>query len=428
MASLIYGSKRDLFTVNVCEATPPSTKYNIPSTFEKVNVLGKDSKVFGTTTRDEYGSYLALNNVSHLDPTSSSYTITHDNKGIKTFEPILHLSKTDPASDKKIYGISKLAKLTNMSKTERWEKEKKVKDKIGPGLYFKDRGVPMPSKPRALSYTFQKKVREGLGKGHLKVPGPGEYSPQINSKGTKAIGLNRIPASLGIEEFLKNKKGYRPRGFGVVPRFDERKEKRITISDSYMKKLHKAEEKAARADLAEKIRTTSTSHGTFGTSPQFSLFDTKSLGPGPGAYSPKKPPIKVSGNIKLGHKMPVPGGRGVEGEAVGDDDSFQTQGELIGMALIEDTGDYGVDFKMKVYRKCIDEAVKKGEIETKFDINEEVDDDDASCASAFKSMNDKLFFGRTPDFNQFVSHIPMAMGDLNKKKKKKSKKRNSKKD
>lgn len=56
-----------------------------------------------------------------------------------------------------------------MSKTERWEKEKKVKDNIGPGLYFKDRGVPMPSKPRALSYTFQKKVREGLGKGHLKV-------------------------------------------------------------------------------------------------------------------------------------------------------------------------------------------------------------------------------------------------------------------
>ncbi|GMI00121.1 hypothetical protein TrVE_jg572 [Triparma verrucosa] len=413
MASLIYGSKRSLFNVNVCEATPPSTKYNIPSTF--VEKIEKDSKVFGTTTRDEYGSYLGLNNISHLDPTSTSYSITCDNKGSKTFDPIRKIEKGDPASSK-TYRISEKAKLTNMSKSERWEKEKKVKDNLGPGLYFKNSSIPTPSKPSTLSYTFQKTPAPSLGKGGLKIPGPGTYSPQINSKGIKAIGCNRLNASMRIEKILSEQKGYKSRGFGVVPRFDEMKTKRITVSNSYVKKLLEIEEKVKLEEEKGRRR----GRGTFGTGKQFGLFDVTDKNPGPGAYQPVKPPIKVSGNIKLGHKMPVPGGRGVEGEAVGDDDSFQTQGELIGMPLIEDTGDKALDMKMKMYRRAIDSAVKKGEIETQFAINEEVDDDDASCATAFKDMNDKLFFASTPDFNQFVSHIPTTTTDMKTKKKKKS--------
>eukprot|EP00519_Triparma_laevis_P010899 CAMPEP_0182515884 /NCGR_PEP_ID=MMETSP1321-20130603/39113_1 /TAXON_ID=91990 /ORGANISM="Bolidomonas sp., Strain RCC1657" /LENGTH=214 /DNA_ID=CAMNT_0024723381 /DNA_START=58 /DNA_END=698 /DNA_ORIENTATION=+ len=214
MASLIYTHSPSLFTVNVCEATPPSTKYNIPSGFGEE--VGDDSKAFGTTTRDEYGSYLGLNNISHLDPTSTSYTITCDNKGSKTFDPIRKIEEGDPASSK-TYRISEKAKLTNMSKSERWEKEKKVKDNLGPGLYFLNSSIPFPSKPSTLSYTFRKTPAPSLGKGSLKIPGPGTYEPKVNSKGVKAIGCNRLNASMSMEKILSSRKGYKCRGFGVRP-------------------------------------------------------------------------------------------------------------------------------------------------------------------------------------------------------------------
>ena len=230
--------------------------------------------------------------------------------------------KLDPAHTDKLYKPSHKACLSNMARSSRFPQPKQLKDKLGPGFYQPEnaRQTALSSNKTVRSYTFEKTARRSLAKAGG-APGPGEYSPLINSKGLKTIGMNRSAASLGMEGILKGSKRYRSRGFGTMPRWDNRREARIAIPDKYMKKLQKSMDKIEEADAAERMKKEN--HGTFGVSPQFCLFKVTSTVPGPGHYNPEKPPTKRSGNVKLGHKMTVKGGRGVEGEAIGDDDSFQ---------------------------------------------------------------------------------------------------------
>lgn len=169
-------------------------------------------------------------------------------------------------------------------------------------------------------------------------------------------------------------------------------------------------ERERREGQAKKWKT------TFGGGTRREAFDIKVDTPGPGEYNPVKLPKRRTGNIKLGHKMPVKGGRGVEGEAVGDDDSFQRAEELVEQPLIDDTGDASIDTKLQRYRREVDAAVARGGV---------VGDDD-STGEAFREeeltlVQEKLFFGKGPDFNNFVSHMPTSEHPSNSKKKKKKK-------
>jgi hypothetical protein len=380
MASLIYESKRDLFTVNVCESTPPCTKYNIPSWTDKFQKPQEDTEPgkapksnFAKTTRDEYGSYLKVGNTN--TPNSTKYLI--DNlPGM--FGPV---PTKNPSADSALYKPSSNSKLTVMiSQKQRWADPKIVKDNIGPGLYTPahtytsgDKGVE--------AYSFERTDRPALSR-PLKGACTGAYTPQIDSKGRKDLG---DPTKFDYSAILNGTKGYRPKGFSVVPRFEDRKIPRIAISDKYMKKME--EEKAKNLEEDEKERKKKI-RSTWAKGPQFLLFDvSRNKVPGPGSYSPTTIKDFRTGNVKLGHKMPVPGGRGVEGEAIGDDDSFQNQAELVGKALVNDTGDDTIDKLMSDYRKKIEREVRGGQLT------------EAPGVEELESMHKRLFFDMpTPGF------------------------------
>jgi len=145
-----------------------------------------------------------------------------------------------------------------------------------------------------------------------------------------------------------------------------------------MKEMMKKEKKEEEVKLAEERRKL---HGTFGTGPQFTLFNAATGKPGPGAYNPTSPPLKKTCNIKLGFKLTVAGGIGAEGANIA---SFENQRELINRELIEKTGIESVDKEMKNYRKAVDRKVKQmkeaDEVsqESQFDLSE-------------KELNKKLF-------------------------------------
>jgi len=152
-----------------------------------------------------------------------------------------------------------------------------------------------------------------------------------------------------------------------------------------MKKMEERERKNKEADERERKKKIKS---TWAKGKQFLLFDTgMSKNPGPGEYSPSVIKDNRTGNVKLGHKMPVPGGRGVEGEAIGDDDSFQNQADLVGKALVDDTGDDSIDKRMKNYRQLIEREVRGGQLTV------------APSVEELDVSNKKLFFGTgTPKF------------------------------
>ena len=147
--------------------------------------------------------------------------------------------------------------------------------------------------------------------------------------------------------------GFKPKGFGRVPRWDEQKQDRIVINDKYLKKMS---EQRVKDEERKEIEDRKKLHGTFGTGPQFTLFNTGSGKPGPGDYNPEKLPVRVSCNVKLGHTMTVKGGTGAEGANVA---GFENQKELIGKALIGSTGIGNVDQEMKKYRRNIDTRIRE---------------------------------------------------------------------
>jgi hypothetical protein len=172
--------------------------------------------------------------------------------------------------------------------------------------------------------------------------------------------------------------------------------------------------------------------------------------------------VKVSTNIKLGHKTAIKGGQGVDGEAVGDDDSFTTPGGfkvnvgerceckdkslgwrsckvtafdsetamfevefgdgerkggvqrgllreplgqvLIGKSLVHDTGDREIDLKMGSYRREVDKRVLRGQLE------EEVGaEDELSVVSGMTMMNRTMFMADdTPRFGDYVGHMTVT--------------------
>jgi len=108
--------------------------------------------------------------------------------------------------------------------------------------------------------------------------------------------------------------------------------------------------------------------GTFGTTKQTTLFDTSTeiaQRPGPGDYNPSRPPMVLTGNVKLGHLLAVQSGRGVAGMSMGNGDDeksgckWKSQKELLGVVLIEETGDKSIDEAMRIYRRNIDRRVRK---------------------------------------------------------------------
>eukprot|EP00520_Triparma_pacifica_P009853 CAMPEP_0118646900 /NCGR_PEP_ID=MMETSP0785-20121206/8315_1 /TAXON_ID=91992 /ORGANISM="Bolidomonas pacifica, Strain CCMP 1866" /LENGTH=413 /DNA_ID=CAMNT_0006538949 /DNA_START=16 /DNA_END=1258 /DNA_ORIENTATION=- len=274
---------------------------------------------------------------------------------------------------------------------------------------------------------------------------------------------------VGNTDIMKGSKGYNCRGFGTSPRWDTRF-KRVGVSDEYMRKIREAEEEVRKLD-EEENKKTAKQKSTFGHSAQFTLFNSTSNTPGPGSYKPDKPPVRMSGNIKLGHKTAIPGGRGVDGEAVGDDDSFTTPGGfrinvgetceakdkslgwrkcrvirvtdegkydvefkdgevmqdvikgllreplgrvLIGKSLVHNTGDKSIDSKMQEYRKAVDKRVLRGQLEEEVGI-----EDDLSVVSGLTMMNRTMFMSdETPRFVDYVGHMtvtPSLRAELNRR-------------
>jgi len=125
MATIIAKSKRDLFTIDVSRATPVSTKYNIPSTFEEAKKTKKKSNLFGKSTREEYNSYLNVNNTKTPTPTE------YNPETPDTFGP----APVVKAKVDKIYRPNVKVKLSNQSKAARWSEKETVKNPIGPGTY-----------------------------------------------------------------------------------------------------------------------------------------------------------------------------------------------------------------------------------------------------------------------------------------------------
>ena len=177
----------------------------------------------------------------------------------------------------------------------------------------------------------------------------------------------------------------------MATRFVDRKVPRIAVGDEYMKKAGK-ERRSAEAAAAKEGR--SRARSTWATGPQFLLFaESENDNPGPGEYSPTKIQDFRTGNVKLGHKMAVKGGRGAEGEAVGDDDSVQNQSELVGRVLVDDTGDRKIDGAMKAYRKKIEREVRGGQLA------------EAPTEAELERTDKRLFFGMpTPGFPVDRSH------------------------
>jgi|TARA_B110000305_G_C19352014_1_gene594781 hypothetical protein len=71
MSSMQDKTKRNIFTIDVSTATPPCTKYSIPSTFELAKIVKKSSNLFGKSSRDDHNSYLAQANTK--TPNSTAY-------------------------------------------------------------------------------------------------------------------------------------------------------------------------------------------------------------------------------------------------------------------------------------------------------------------------------------------------------------------
>ena len=179
-------------------------------------------------------------------------------------------------------------------------------------------------------------MKKGLSSPHTPTVGPTEkikkrqkdvddmISSMIKENTFDLSKWKKAAVDTGNLGVMKGVKGYKSRGFGTDARWDTRF-KRVGVSDTYVKKIREAEEEVRRLDEEEE-RKVAKQKSTFGHSPQFTLFNSNSKTPGPGSYQPEKPPARVSGNIKLGHRTTIPGGRGIDGEAVGDDDSYTNPG------------------------------------------------------------------------------------------------------
>ena len=187
MAQMIYETKRDLFTVNLHDATPTATKYTVPTTFDKYKVdPAKPMKSnFATTTRDEYGSYLAVPNVEF--PHSCTYEV--DNTNTTTGQPGCFgtapslPSSTDPASGR-MYRPNPKTRLTSLSTSLRFPPKRIVKDKIGPGLYTPSHTC-LSTEPVSNASEFGTAKRGGMGREEVWMPGIGRYTTVVDGRGRK---------------------------------------------------------------------------------------------------------------------------------------------------------------------------------------------------------------------------------------------------
>mmetsp|Transcript_15205 Transcript_15205/g.30280 ORF Transcript_15205/g.30280 Transcript_15205/m.30280 type:complete len:423 (+) Transcript_15205:209-1477(+) len=404
MASMIYETKRTLFKTNVVDSTPGAGAYEL----DKPGRRPIEGETFGRTTRDEYGSYLNPSSQKnlHLLPNPTSYLPSYP--GTFSPPPFETLQKALPnVLNEPTYRVPKQATASNMSRSGRFVS---IGVKVGeggaggPGKYD-----PKPVARSVRCHGFSKTDRPDIGKSS--VPGPGSYDPLGNSKGSMPVGRNRLQYSIGMEAVYA--RGYKSVDFGRADRWDERPKGKGRVSD---KDYKEDVERSKRREREKMERERKLARPTFGMGTRRTAFDVKADTPGPGEYNPVKAPARRTGNIKLGHKMPVRGGRGVEGEAVGDDDSFQRAEDLVGQPLIDDTGDEGIDGKLRRYRKEVDAAVARGGV-----VGDDDSVEEAGRVEELMKVQERLFFGKGPDFNDFVSHSPATATTKKKKSKKKKK-------
>jgi hypothetical protein len=205
-----------------------STKYNIPSSFDKYSPSGPDAgrSNFSTTTREEYGSYLSTASTKTPNPTAYSVEKTEGQFGAPPKR------EKDPHLEEETYKVSSKARLSSLGKARRFPEPKMYKDKMGPGLYEPER-ANKETRGSVLAYSFEKSGRSAISKAKMKIPGTGTYTPQIDSRGGKDLG---DASKFGLERILNGTRGFKPRGFSVVPRFEDKPNlgTRIAVSDKYV--------------------------------------------------------------------------------------------------------------------------------------------------------------------------------------------------
>jgi len=192
--------------------------------------MKKDSKNFGLTIRPPPGPASNLKT-----PKCTEYDMS-SGPGLFGPPPVPDVLSKDPLYKPPAHAIA-----SNLPQSARWKAPMKIKDKIGPGLYDPYDAEPLTT-PSVRTYGFVKSEREDLANKEM-VPGPGAYMPDVNSKGWKAIGKSKSVTSLSVDSLLNSTVGYKPRGFGVIPRFDggHRKLGRTKpVPDEYTKKLNEA--------------------------------------------------------------------------------------------------------------------------------------------------------------------------------------------